>query len=154
MTMIPDDLERLTEHRLRALPLPRAPHTLLPRVMAAVQMLSRPWYARTWFTWPLAGQLLSAGIVMSIVIGLWWVSPAIQAATDGLTSSVTARALAPFSGVAEQAGQVWLAARVFWHAGLQTLVSILFVLVLIMCAACAAFGAVLDRVALGGALRS
>ena len=37
--------------------LPRAPHTLLPRVLAAVQAWAqRPWYERAWFTWPLGGK--------------------------------------------------------------------------------------------------
>ena len=64
--MTPDELEQRTDRRLRALPLPRAPHTLVPRVMEAVRILAgRPWYARTWFTWPLGGQMLSAGIVLS-----------------------------------------------------------------------------------------
>jgi hypothetical protein len=153
--MHPDELERLTARRLRQLPTPRAPRTLLPRVMAAMELLSsRPWYARTWFTWPLAGQLLSAGVVLSIVIGyMAWLSPAVQIAVDDSVARVTTQLLAPFSGLIEQGQKVSFAARVVWQSALQTVVLILFVLVLLMFAACAAFGVALDRVALGGASR-
>ena len=55
--MDPADLETFVDGELRRLPLPRAPQTLLPRVLAAVeQWRERPWYARAWFTWPLAWQ--------------------------------------------------------------------------------------------------
>ncbi len=153
--MHPDEIEQLTARRLRQLPAPRAPRTLLPRVMAAVERLSsRPWYARTWFTWPLAGQLLSAGVVLSIVIGyMAWLSPTVQVAVDDTVARVTAQLMAPFSGFLEEVRKVSFAARVVWQSALQTVVFILFVLVLLMFAACAAFGVALDRVALGGASR-
>ena len=58
--MNPDDLERLAHHELHRLPAPRAPRTLLPRVMAAVEAwANRPWYTRAWFTWPLGWQVAS-----------------------------------------------------------------------------------------------
>ena len=152
--MTPDELERLTDRQLRALPLPRAPHTLLPRVMEAVRALAgKPWYARTWFTWPLAGQMLSAGIVLSIVIGLWLVSPLIQTVLDGVTARASAELLLPFSGVIDRGYRVLVATRIVWHAA-QPIVSVLLVPVLLMFAACAAFGTALDRVALGGTSRS
>ena len=47
--MNPADLETLVDCKLKALPTPRAPHTLLPRVLAAVQEWTlRPWYTRAW----------------------------------------------------------------------------------------------------------
>ena len=54
---IPLTWTTLVDRELRQLPSPRAPHTLLPRVLAAVeQWTRRPWYARAWFTWPLGGR--------------------------------------------------------------------------------------------------
>ena len=46
-----------------------------------------------------------------------------------------------------------VATRIVWHAA-QPIVSVLLVPVLLMFAACAAFGTALDRVALGGTSRS
>ena len=63
--MNPTDLETLVDRELRRLPALRAPHTLLPRVLAAVQRWSqRPWYARAWFTWPIGGQIASAAALV------------------------------------------------------------------------------------------
>jgi hypothetical protein len=153
--MDPVNLEQLTDRRLRQLPAPRAPHTLLPRVMAAVGRLAgKPWYARTWFTWPLAGQVLSAGVVLSIVIALRLAFPALQGSIDAVMSRVSDMLLSPFAGVIEQLRDVAIAARVVWQSILHTVVVVLFLLVLLMFAACAAFGVALERVALGGTSRS
>lgn len=153
--MTPDRLERLTDRRLQSLPLPVAPPSLLPRVMGAVRRLSaKPWYARTWFTWPLAGQLLSAVVVLSIVIGIWMISPMIQTVLDSATARASAEVLSPFSGVIERGHGAVRVARLFWHAGVHPIVTVLIAPVLLMFAACAAFGVALDRVALGGASRS
>jgi len=123
--------------------------------MEAVRLLAaKPWYARTWFTWPLPGQLASGGVVLSIVIAIWMVSPAIQSVLDSLVGRASAEMLSPFSGLIEQGHGVVRAARLFWHAGVHPIVSLLIVPVLLMFAACAAFGVALDRVALGGASRS
>ena len=68
--MNPDDLERLTHRELHRLPAPRAPRTLLPRVMAAVEAwANRPWYTRAWFTWPLGWQVASAAALVLLVTG-------------------------------------------------------------------------------------
>ena len=64
-----DDLERVAQRALERLPAPRAPHTLLPRVMAAVQQWTRrPWYARAWVTWPLGWQALSTAALVLLLI--------------------------------------------------------------------------------------
>ena len=152
--MTPDELERITDRQLRALPVPHAPHTLLPRVMEAVRILAgKPWYARTWFTWPLAGQMLSAGVVLSIVVGFWFVSPSLQAFMDGVVARASAGLLAPFAGVIDHAHRALVATRIVWQAG-QSIVSVLLVPVLLMFATCATFATALERVALGGASRS
>src|SRR6478752_931002 len=71
-----DDLEALASRELRRLPLPRAPQTLLPRVLAAVDAWARrPWYMRAWFTWPLGWQGASLALVAFAVYALWSAPP-------------------------------------------------------------------------------
>jgi hypothetical protein len=117
-----DDLERLVHRELRALPPPRAPETLLPRVLAAVDAWShRPWYARAWFTWPLGWQIASAAAVALVFYALWSLPsapPEVAAATS--------------------------ASRVVWRTLVQPLLTYVFVLVALMCVACAVFGAALN----------
>ena len=72
--MNPIDLETRIDRTLRRFPAPRAPQTLLPRVLAAVQEWSqRPWYSRAWFTWPIGGQIVSAAalILVLVAIAIW-----------------------------------------------------------------------------------
>jgi len=68
MTLDPLDLERLIDQSLRELPQPRAPRTLLPRVMAVVGHVAvEPWYLRAWFTWP---RLWQAAFATALVLGV------------------------------------------------------------------------------------
>lgn len=69
-----DRLEREIGQALRSLPAPRAPRTLLPRVLAAVQ---RPWYARAWRRWPVEAQLASAIGLVAVVIAFVWLARAV-----------------------------------------------------------------------------
>ena len=65
----PDWVRKLDE-QLRQLPDREAPHTLAPRVMAAIQARARlPWWRRTWWNWPPAAQLLSL-LLCSGLLGL------------------------------------------------------------------------------------
>ena len=71
------DLEQRVDRELRRLPAPRAPHTLLPRVLAAVEAwVNRPWYTRAWFTWPLGWQVASVALLVLAVAGVWMLPPA------------------------------------------------------------------------------
>ena len=82
--MDPVDLERLTDRALRTLPTPRAPRSLLPRVLAAVAAeASRPWYARAWLSWPLHWQLVSGAATVSVVVAAMFVGPAMAGARTG-----------------------------------------------------------------------
>jgi hypothetical protein len=120
--MQPSDLERIVDRELRRLPAPRAPHTLLPRVMAAVDAWARrPWYARAWFTWPLGWQIASIAAVALIVYGVWMLPPAPPVVTT--TTS---------------------AGRVVWRTLIEPFLTYVAVLVVLMCLACAAFGAALN----------
>src|SRR6185437_1074666 len=121
-----DDLERLAERELRLLRAPRAPETLLPRVLAAVDAWSnRPWYSRTWFTWPIAWQAVSIALVGAVLYGLF-------------------RVPAPPASVVEATS----ASRVLWRTLVEPLLPYLVFLVVVMCLACAAVGVALNYVLL------
>lgn len=118
------DLERRVDRELRRLPAPRAPHTLLPRVLAAVDAwVNRPWYTRAWFTWPLGWQVASVALVAGAFVGMWLLPPA-----------------PPSVVVTTNAG------RVLWRTIVEPFLAYAFVIVVIMCLACAAFGAALSYV--------
>jgi len=118
------DLEQRVDRELRRLPAPRAPHTLLPRVLAAVEAwVNRPWYTRAWFTWPLGWQVASVALLALVVAGVWMLPPA-----------------PPSVVVTTNAG------RVLWRTIVEPFLAYAFVIVVIMCLACAAFGAALSYV--------
>ena len=118
------DLEQRVDRELRRLPAPRAPHMLLPRVLAAVEAwVNRPWYTRAWFTWPLGWQVASVALVAAVFIGVWLLPPA-----------------PPSVVVTTNAG------RVLWRTIVEPFLAYAFVIVVIMCLACAAFGAALSYV--------
>lgn len=134
---------------LRALPAPRAPRTLAPRVMAAVHArLAHP-PARTWFEWPRAWQVASlsaaVGLLAAVVMGWPSVMALLQPAIDDVAGRAQAIVHAGRAGLAF-AGVVF---RAVWHPVVMPFV--LFVTV--MTIVCATLGAMLGRVALGGASR-
>ena len=143
-----DPLDPLTR-ALRNLPEPRAPHTLAPRVMAIVHArLAHP-PARTWFEWPLVWQVTSlsgaVALLAAAVVG-WpflvaWLQPGLDAVGARVAPAIEAgRAGWAFAGVVF---------RAVWHP-----VAMPFVLfVTAMTIVCATVGAMLGRVALGGASR-
>jgi hypothetical protein len=141
--MHPIDLETLVDRELRQLPALRAPHTLLPRVLAAVQQWSqRPWYARAWFTWPVAAQIASAAALVLILVGSALLIAGAQIAVD----ETSARFLSRVAPLARSAEATVNAARVVWRALIEPLLVYAFGLVVLMCLACAAFGTALNHV--------
>jgi hypothetical protein len=130
--MDPADLERLLDAELRRLPVPRAPQTLLPRVMAAV----RPAEAVSgWSTWPRAWQTAAAILMLAAAAGAAWLATAPPA---------------PVAGLAERAGDTAALIRVLWDVLLGPAAAYLFVLGIALTLACAAAWAALE-LALGGA---
>lgn len=141
----PDDLERLAHEHLRRLPAPRAPHSLLPRVMAAVQAWAeRPWYTRAWFTWPAGWQAASVAVLVVLVAGGVVLGPRVQAAASGAIATVQVLA----GGVSNAAPVETTAnsARILWRTLLEPLATYALVIVVLMFLACAVFGTALNHV--------
>jgi hypothetical protein len=70
------ELEAAVDRELKALPNLRAPQSLLPRVMAAIEQRSvAPWYRRDWQTWSPPLQAVSMLVLMAgfggLCIGSW-----------------------------------------------------------------------------------
>ena len=124
------ELERFVDAELRQLPLPRAPETLLSRVMEAVEAGShQAWYARAWFTWPWWSKAASLAAVALMTYGVWRLPHALPAAPPSVLAA---------------AGTV----RVIWGALIQPLLPYLAAVMVLMGLACVVFGAALNYVLL------
>jgi hypothetical protein len=144
------DIEQRVDRALKALPAPRAPHTLLPRVMAAVAHTGRaPWYSRAWLTWPRAAQAASLFVLVAIGLAMWWQMPVVSAWASNaaaigepLTRGVSVALDWAATGVAVGRA-IWLVAKPF---------VVYFLLIAVMTSLmAAAFWTVVNRLALGGA---
>ena len=70
--MTPAELESLVAREVAKLPRPRAPRSLVPRVLAAVEQLrGEPWHRRGWRAWP-ATLKFAAGV---LCVGFGWLAP-------------------------------------------------------------------------------
>lgn len=149
------ELERFVRRGLRALPAPRAPHTLLPRVLAAARAWSqRPWYTREWLTWPLGWQLGSAALLLLTIVAGFGQVPAIQFRIVDATASFASTIefdLPRFAGGLHVSAS---AIRVIWRALVQPFLPYAFVLIVLMSAASATVVIALNRVMFGRALQS
>lgn len=145
--MSPRDLERLIHEELRRLPLLRAPHTLLPRVLAAVEEWARrPWYRRAWFTWPQAGQIASLTALVAIVVGAMAFVPSAQRVAEHAVETFAGGLIASAAGVLTRAEIAASTARTVWAALVQPVALYALPFVSLMMLACVAFGAALNRV--------
>jgi len=147
------ELERFVDRRLRALPLPKAPQTLLPRVMAAARAwTARPWYAREWVTWPLGWQAGSLALLVVTLATAAVVVPAMQQlmsqAATSLASSTTIDVPRITGGILTSATTI----RVIWQALVQPFLPYLFAVIVLMCLASATVELALNRVVFGRAL--
>jgi len=148
--MYPADLDVLVDRQLKQLPLPRAPQTLLPRVLAAVeQWTRRPWYERAWFTWPVGWQIASLAVLAVLVAGGAVLLTGVRAAAGETVSRLVPGVLSEVADTANRVDATMNAGRVVWRVLLEPLAAYAFALVVLMCLACAAFGTVLNRIAFG-----
>jgi hypothetical protein len=149
--MDPHILEEIVDRALRELPAPRAPHTLLPRVMRAVRagVVTAPLVG--WRTWPLSWQI--AAVAGLLLVGFGAINLA-RVSADLVGFYVASSAADGTSGrLLQELSTVASALRVLWRVVIEPLVVFGGIVLVIMCAACAAFGTAIGRVALGGASR-
>jgi hypothetical protein len=145
------DLERLVDRELKRLPQPRAPHTLMARVLEAVARTPQlPWYARPWRQWPRAWQFASAMVVLAVVAGTML---AVQFGLQSLNpEALPGHAWA--TALVSRAGAVARGLETIWHVLVEPIALIAIVPVLMMFAATLVFGAALGRLAFGGPSQS
>lgn len=129
------ELDRRLDRELRELPGPRAPRTLLPRVLAVT--VNRPLGAAAtgWFTWPRAWQAASVA-ALALLVGVVWMF---------LTAPP-----APVADAARAAGETATVMRAFWEVLFQPFATFILALGVSLALACAAAWALFE-VALGGA---
>lgn len=148
------DLEPQIDRALKQLPPIRAPHTLLPRVMAAVQAwAARPWYQRAWFTWPRSLQVASAAALVLVAIAVSAATPLARTAIDRAYLSVV-----PSLGGGVQSGLTRVdatvtGAQVLWRALVAPVLGYAAILVAAMYLACATVAVALGRVLFGKAIQ-
>jgi hypothetical protein len=153
--MTPADLEAFVHRQLTALPRPPAPHTLLPRVMTAIQrQLERPWYARAVFTWPLAGQAACLVALLLVVGGVALWLPNSHDTAGNLLLSPLGNETQRIATAAARVSVAVNAIEVLRRTLIEPLYAYAVIVILTMCATSAALAAALARVALGGAIQS
>ena len=149
------DLESFVDRQLRRLPQPAAPDTLLPRVMAAVRAWSaRPWYQRTWFTWPLALQIASLTLFVVGVIGAGLALPLGYVAMDHVAGTAVAAATRDVPDWSARVSAASAAAQVVWHALVHPVLVYAAVVVCVLFAACVTVAVALNHVVFGRTVHS
>jgi hypothetical protein len=147
-----DDFEQSIDRELKQLPAPRAPGTLLPRVLTAVaDAETAPWYSRAWITWPREFQVFSAVLLVLIVAGLWWLVPSGQQWIVDVASPTVTRAYVRVAEATGRAAQLTTVVRVVWQVLLQPIALTFLALMVAVSLMCAALWAAVNRLALGGA---
>jgi hypothetical protein len=150
-----DDLEKPISRALSDLPAPRAPLTLLPRVMTSVQALAaRPWYARAWFTWPLAWQCVSITALLLLVAAVALSMPLAGDIGRSTWEAATAGVSNHFAGGLDRVEATMSGARVLWRALVAPVLGYAAIVVILMYLACAAVAVILNRAFFGKVLPS
>jgi hypothetical protein len=146
--MRPDELESLVGGSLRRLPAPRAPQTLLPRIMAAVNAWAqRPWCARAWFTWPLGLQMASGAALLVLVAG----AAASVAYLDSGSAPVMSAIASRVAGAGAALQTIGAAFDVLWRAIVGPVAPYALAVMAMMGLACAGGAAALNQIVLGRA---
>ena len=126
------DLDPRLDRELAELPRPRAPQSLLPRVLAATSLRPR---ASGWLTWPRAWQAASLVAMAALVGAAAWLFRTPPA---------------PVTEMAQSAGQAATTVRVLWDVVLEPAATYLAIIGIVLTLICAAAWAALE-LALGGA---
>jgi hypothetical protein len=148
--MNPDDLERLVDQDLKRLPAPRAPKTLLPRVLAAtVERPAVPWYAQPWLAWPLAWQAASVAALLALGAAMFFALPLVHQVSWDAAARRTVVATGGDAGVLEALAKAATLARVLCRMVIEPVAFAVLVLTVWLSLSCAALWAALDKFALG-----
>jgi len=143
------DLERLVERRLKALPPRRAPGTLMPAVMREVRARAeRPWYARPWFTWPAGWQTASIVALVLVVGTVAALTPVLQPAMAPVLAWA-GQLLTPASDVVTTVGTFTTIVEVVTRVIGQSVIGLVLALFIVMLTTSVAIGAAIGRVAVG-----
>jgi len=148
------ELEHLIDRELRDLPAPRAPRSLLPRVMAAAAEARRPWYARAWRTWPVGWQVASVVMCLAFLTGTALSLPVVQAAIAAHSAPMVSRVTTDIWQVVARTIDAQRAAEIIWRVVINPVASVALLPILAMLATSLAFGAALGRLAFGGTPQS
>jgi hypothetical protein len=149
----PADLDDVLDRALKALGGPRAPETLLPRVLAAAAARERrPWYLRAWNTWPrgLRAASLAASCLLVAAALLWLPAVAGPVSLSGWLD----RARTGARGVFDVAIAVRVIATVVWQTLLGPVVAYALVLGLVLSSMAAGLATALKHSALGRVFHS
>lgn len=145
------DLEREVGRALDALPAPRAPRTLVPRVLRAADAMADAMPGRR--AWPPLAQAALVALALLVVGAVVWGWPASVPLAAWLPEPVQ-DAGRRADLVASTASDLVHVGSLVWQAVVAPIVKGLFAITAILCALGALFAAALGRLALGGAHQS
>jgi hypothetical protein len=146
--MNPIDLEQLVDAELKRLPAPRAPRTLLPRVLAAAAAQQHAKPTRGWAFWPRAWQFAGGVVMAAVLVGIWKLAALAQPFVGELLPNVGSGRAASFTRGADEAATV---VRVLWEVLLQPVATYVSILAISLALACALLWTAVERLAPGGA---
>lgn len=143
------ELERLVDRRLKAVPPRRAPGTLLPSVMRAVRARAQqPWYARPWTTWPANWRAVSIAAV-AIVLVAFGLSASVLQPVMAPVLAWTGQLLAPANDLVAMVETFTTIVEVMTRVIGQSVVGLVLAMFVVMLTTSVAIGAAIGRVAVG-----
>lgn len=143
------DLQELMDRELKRLPAPRAPRSLLPRVLAATVQAAPARPQTGWLAWPRSWQVASAAILVAFAAGAWMLWPMVQALDFGARPLVSTPPRV--ATVVQNAGEGAAVVRILWQVVLQPVATWVAALAIAVTLACGLLWTALERFALGGA---
>jgi hypothetical protein len=147
--MNPIDLEQIVDAELKRLPTPRAPRTLLPRVIAATAAQQPPAAtARGWGAWPRAWQFAGGVVAVAVLFAARELLAVLQSFLAQVAPLAGFERAAAFTRSADDTATV---VRVLWDVLLQPVATYVSVLAISFALACALLWTAVERLAPGGA---
>jgi hypothetical protein len=147
------ELERTIDRALQALPPPRAPRSLLPRVLAAVSTAPAamtPPARPAWSPWSQAAVAVLAAALVTVGYWAWLLADPLSLLLPAPVQDAGRRV----EVLASTGADLLRVGGLVWQAVVAPIVKTLFTVTLALCAAGALLAAALGRLALGGAHHS